>query len=254
MDALRAETERTWYLNPTNAPVSTISPLLTFIARNICLPSIMTSRTFSFRRNCSKESLTQFQTDIDDAFIQSAFEESQEFLPESALHQLCTKARVQSLLPRASGGLVDFLFKDAKRAFLTLLLCIDEPSKLLKAAERFQRHGLTDECLPIKSRKRQRKNTSVSNSWISKCGHDHASDVFHDWDDLKFSAFYKYQWSFTSPIFKNSEFKQILNSHSVLPFTWVNKCPRDGHFSTVREARLHAAHQESQKVRPRAIL
>ncbi|KAH6976370.1 kinase-like domain-containing protein [Ilyonectria sp. MPI-CAGE-AT-0026] len=213
----------------------------------------MTAFTSKFcfkRKKNSRTSLTQFRTDINSAFIQSAFEKSQKFLPETAVHDFCTEAQVQGLLPRASRDLVDFLCKNAKRAFLTLLLCIDEPTKLFKAAQSFQQCRLTDECLPIQGREMQCENKSVSRPQSqsnSKCVHDHASDVFRDWDDLKFAAFCEYQWRFMSPIFKNSEFKQILNSLSVLPFTWVNEYPRDGHFSTVREARLHAAHHESQQ-------
>ncbi|KAF4467040.1 serine threonine kinase [Fusarium albosuccineum] len=52
------------------------------------------------------------------------------------------------------------------------------------------------------------------------------------------------QWAFCPPIFDTSTFRQEFKPQCILPFIDLGSTPKDGHFSTVKEATIHADHHD----------
>jgi hypothetical protein len=209
--------------------------------------------------------LESFRKEISRLLVRSAFD-NKKFLPEASISQLVTEERVGALLQGASPGLVQFVCNRARRVFLTVLWSCDESLRLVSVIESFRHHKLTDDVLPVEDVtvdgkcKADAICPSADGSQQEgklECTHDAALNVFHNypWDSCKVERFCQNQWMFSSPVFKTTEFKQILDANSILPFTAVGNKPREGHFSIVRYAELRVDHQdEFQPVRARASL
>jgi serine/threonine protein kinase len=208
--------------------------------------------------------LDSFRKEISGQLVESAFFGNKKFLPESSISKLVTEAKVGALLQGALPGLVQFVCNRARRVFLTVLWSCDESLRLVSVIESFRQHELTDDVLPVEDitiKGRCKADAICPDSRQQegklKCTHDAALNVFHNnpWDPCKVERFLQNQWMFSSPVFKKTEFKQILDANSILPFIWVSSEPRDGHFSIVRYAELHVDHQdELEAVRRRVSL
>jgi hypothetical protein len=168
-----------------------------------------------------------------------------EFLPEGEFSKLVTEDEVGSLLPGASPRLVKFVSQDARKVFLIIVMCCDLSDDLLSIVNTCQELGMTDTRLPIENIAKNGTCRSYDASATRRCTHDKALNIFHHrpWDSNTVKRFFNEQWTFCSPVFK-SKIQPKLKPNCRLPFTWVNDFYKDGHFSTVREARLHADHHQ----------
>ncbi|KAM5348937.1 hypothetical protein ACJ41O_008760 [Fusarium nematophilum] len=186
----------------------------------------------------SKDEVQKFRRKIRGSLVKSALGDKK-FLPRGEVSKLVTEKTVKNLLPQASPSLVEFVCRRAQKAFLTVLW---HNTNLHAIMESFQSSGLTDKYLPIGDPKAENGPCGMHDG--GTCKHAKALDVFHDWDDHEFSDFYKDQWTFCSPIFGKGGFRQELHANYILPFTWVSDDQKDGHFSSVFEAKLHADHHQ----------
>ncbi|KAK7423846.1 hypothetical protein QQZ08_008890 [Neonectria magnoliae] len=171
------------------------------------------------------------------------------FLPESSISRLVTEEKVKELMPAASSDLIRFVCREARRVFLTLVYCHNDLKSLLGIVKDFRHCGLSDKRFPIDDITKDKKCVEVMEEEVEdvQCSHDTSLDAFHDWDRFDISVFYEQQWHFASPVFRESQPKQILDKHSILPFTKVNREGKGGHFSEVSEAELRADHQDKIK-------
>jgi hypothetical protein len=197
--------------------------------------------------------MRSFRKEIWASLVESGFD-GKKFLPEACISRLVTEEKVGALLQDASPDLVQFVCSRARRVFLTALLSCDM-SQLVSFIESFRQHDLSDDVLPIEDITTNGK-CKANNIWMStdspqqegklECTHNPALNVFHDnrWDPCDVGLFHQSQWTFFSPVFKKTEFKQILDANSILPFTWMGNEPKEGHFSVVFDAKLRADHQE----------
>ncbi|KAM5345110.1 hypothetical protein ACJ41O_010972 [Fusarium nematophilum] len=142
-------------------------------------------------------------------------------------------------MPQASPSLVEFVSRRAQKAFLTVLW---HNTNLHVIMDSFQSYGLTDKHMPIVDPEAKKGQCKMRGG--SSCKHAEALNVFHSWDDHEFLDFYSDQWTFCSPVFGKGGFKQELDADHILPFTWVSADHKDGHFSSVFEAKLHADHHQ----------
>lgn len=201
------------------------------------------------------ETRKSFRKEIDDLLV--GVDEDKLFLPDRYFTRLVTETKVIELLPSASSALVNFVCNEAKRIFLILIFgtfVFDAPEKeVVSVIDQFRKHQLNDKLLPIEDItgrckaeafcSRRRGAQKIGNR---ECVHDAALNVFHDerWDSFKFKHFRQTQWTFSAPVFRKNDFKQELSAGVVLPLTWASENPREGHFSKVYEATLHADHQD----------
>jgi hypothetical protein len=203
------------------------------------------------------ESRKSFRSQIDDLLVEDGLDEEKLFLPEGCFSRLVTEARVRELLPSASRTLVKFVCNEARKIFLTLMwdtyVSRVPETEVVSVIEQFQKHRLTDRFLPIedltgkcKAQAFSRRRRGVQKDEKRECTHDVALNVFHDesWEYSEFRRFRQTQWTFSAPVFRKNEFKQELCAGTILPFTSASKAPRNGHFSKVFAATLHADHQD----------
>jgi hypothetical protein len=182
-----------------------------------------------------------FRTNINKSLVKSGFDHHCEFLPEGKISKLVTKDAVGSLLPGAEPPLVEFVCEHARKVFLIASWVCDTSDDLVSIMNDFQEFDMTDKRLPI--------DDIVGDGTCNaeKCTHDKALLAFHSkhWETHTISRFYKEQWIFCPPMFKKSDLQKELKEKCVLPLTWVNEHNlKQGHFSTVFEAKLHADHYE----------
>ncbi|KAI5464981.1 kinase-like domain-containing protein [Mariannaea sp. PMI_226] len=188
-----------------------------------------------------------FRAEINKSLVESRFENPRKFLPEDAIRQLTTEKKIQPLLPNASQELIHFIRKKAKRVFLTA--AFDHPAdvNLNEFAELLQRFNFTDSNLPIDD-----ISYNGSCEWFEErgrdcCEHDPELEVFHDWEESSVTRFFENQFQFNSPVFKKTGSAEQISENSIMPFTWVSPITKDGHFSSVREAKLRTDHQDHTK-------
>lgn len=220
--------------------------VMAFFKSSTASPTTVTPS--SFRRK-----IANFRRKIASLLVQSGLDDKK-FLPESSVSQLITEENVSALLRGASPGLVQFVCHRARRVFLTVLWSCDAP-QLISVIESFRQHELTDNLFPIEDITINGKcraeaiwasSSSSQQEGELECTHDAALNVFHDdpWESCTVGRFHQNQWMFSSPVFKKTDFKQTLDAGSILPFTSVSKECKEGHFSTVFEAKLRADHQD----------
>jgi hypothetical protein len=160
-------------------------------------------------------------------------------------------------LPGASDGLVKFVCYHSKRVFLNLVWSCDGDQDLASVIKRFRAFGLTDKHLPIeniaikgkcKAKPVWESSANSQEEEVPGCTHDTILNVFHYdlWESCTIERFHENQWKFLSPVFRKADFKQKLDISVILPFTWVSEKGqwKEGHFSTVCEAKLRADHQD----------
>lgn len=184
-----------------------------------------------------------FRKKIFQSLVESRLDQG-DFLPEGKFSKLVTKDEVGLLLPGALPALVDFVCQHARKVFLINVNCCDLSDDLLSIMETCQKLSMTDDHLPIDNI--ARNGTCKAHS-KEGCTHDKALDIFHDapWDSNTVNCFFNEQWTFCSPVFK-SDFQLKLKANCRLPFTWVSEYRKEGHFSTVFEAKLHADHHQDE--------
>ncbi|KAF4459729.1 serine threonine kinase, partial [Fusarium albosuccineum] len=188
-------------------------------------------------RGAENATLEAFRNEITTALARSALNDA-EFLPVGQLSRLVTSSNVRTLLPGASSSLVDFICRDARKVFLTVLWYSRDG--LQSVMESFEQSGMTDSHLPIDNRKAGDGSCKAHTRGI--CSHDKALDVFHSWSLHDVPLFYRYQWTFCPPVFEQGNYGQTYNAEFILPSISLGTNEKGGYYPTATEAALHIDH------------
>lgn len=154
-----------------------------------------------------------------------------------------SQKNIEAALPGATESLVDFVVKQAKRVFATVLLASRKVDHdLVRTMESFLKKNFDDSVLYGEA-------SSCKNAGKGSCSHDSAFDVLHDtalWDYASVQAFNTARWNFNVPVFKKTDLRHYLATRAILPFHWEEEETREtlvGAFSKVDKAVIHPHHQ-----------
>jgi serine/threonine protein kinase len=198
--------------------------------------SVSTITTSSYQRD-----------EIDNALVESAFDNGQRFLPAHSLERLVTSENIREQLAYWDAGdeeiqsLVDFVLDEARKIFV-IIVYIDRID-VGDALESLRKSGVTDRHLPI-PRELIECGRMKGRSVGKECRHDRALGVFHKkpWRRVAVSDFYHSQWKFLAPVFTPDHEEIVLDMRAVLPLVHVGRDARMGFFSEVYEVELHRDH------------
>jgi hypothetical protein len=203
---------------------------------------------------------------IRESLVFSAFDGQQKFLPADKLQELTTHEVIETELVEANilsssaaeelqpgqSALVDYVHRDAKRVFLTLVYI-----EALEALPALRRDGFTDEDLPIdlvkaekapgKKKKRPRGFHWEVGSLIEPSSKlkSHRWPAFANWTNLELELFRDKQWLFLAPVFVKKETLEH-EFHQERPMPFICKDPlseKSGYFSSVCQYQIHPEHQ-----------
>lgn len=68
-----------------------------------------------------------------------------------------------------------------------------------------------------------------------------------------YQQFYRFQWKFTSPVFRRNVHDRILPKHTILPFVKVEDVSSQGAFAQVSRVTIAGSHQEVMPDSPRDV-
>jgi len=165
-----------------------------------------------------------------------------EFLPEGSFDELINRKEVQVELPNIPSELVDFICKEAKRVFATMLFCGLDEQELISTIESFQNHVVTDALLPIPFESAE-SCQKEKDSW---CSNNSALHAFHclPWRSSSVITFCEAQWKFLAPVFTFEKFSEAaLQPSYILPFI-STKQAFQGPDSDLFDVEIHEDHQE----------
>ncbi|KAH6981725.1 hypothetical protein BKA56DRAFT_632063 [Ilyonectria sp. MPI-CAGE-AT-0026] len=192
----------------------------------------------------------RLREDIVESLVKSGFDNEQRFLPERLVAELTAEKRIRKLFPNAPKELIDFICKGARRIFLNIVFSTQWPEKkMLKIVEKFRKHKITDQQLPIDDIASNGNCKKLSKDPTPACKHSSALDIFHEWRRSDVREFCQNQQQFNSPVFKKKDrLGKEFPMGCILPFTEVKYNVKHGHFSSVHEAKLRADHQDHFKL------
>ncbi|KAF0329547.1 tol-like protein [Colletotrichum asianum] len=166
------------------------------------------------------------------------------FLPESRVHTLVQRDRVESTLrakiPALTHSdlkkLTNYVMDKASKVFLTLVRSEAVPGHL----ELFQSHGFTDADLPIGLNGDNGDGIcSVRLDGKPKDPNGQSLDLFDNWSDATIETFFQRQWIFLAPTFRKAQFEYNFDHHCSLPFVDLqDEYPDKGAFGAVRRLGL----------------
>jgi hypothetical protein len=192
--------------------------------------------------------------------------EMKPYISDEDLATLITKEIIRETVPAAPDSLIDYINHN-KKLFAITMRVMNDGEDLLEAMYGFKRYNFSDQSLkvqdvtaegmcakhsgtPESSDEESESESGHSEDMQSKglrCRHPPEVDFFHKlpWSHDKVQDFYKWQWSFLVPKFRQKEFSFNFLDDEILPFRDVGETHwGQGHFSVVSKATMLAKHQD----------
>ncbi|KAI8955714.1 hypothetical protein F4801DRAFT_574451 [Xylaria longipes] len=190
---------------------------------------------------------SHMRDEINDALVESAFDNGRRFLPARSLERLVTSENIREALAYWDAGdeeiksLVDFVLGEARKIFV--IIVDNDMIDVGDALKSLRKSGVTDRHLPI-PRELIECGRMKGRSAGKECRHDAVLGVFHKkpWRRSPVSEFYHSQWKFLAPVFTPDHKDIILDMRAILPLVHVGRDARMGFFSEVYEVELHRDH------------
>lgn len=167
-----------------------------------------------------------------------------QFLPCDQLATFFTQKIVADALKDAgvhhAKGLAKFIFKDAKKLFLILVMMSSIETEKLSFLSYLERSNITDKSLPI----RFINGEGVPLEWASAEASDETKHaVYGSWTRPDRDLLLRYQWYFLAPVFDGHTFRFHFDKKQILPYlTYAPKPTSSGFFGEVSRAEIHPAH------------
>jgi hypothetical protein len=176
-------------------------------------------------------------------FVTATFHDpNRAYLPENAIKELIVQAAIEQELAKIErypteltarwdrerrSQLATWIRNEAPKVFTIAIQCDFEPFYLLLAMFMFQRHGYTDDRLPMVD------NPPCQDTFPPRI-----------WSDLKIDNFREKQWKCLVPVFAQKKYDYDLKAECIFPFTSDGAVPKDGAFSSVYRVTIHKDHHE----------
>jgi len=196
------------------------------------------------------EELDKLRATVRRRLVMSAVDGGHKFLPAGDLDKAATRRAIRSILPRHTPSeLIDFVHRDAKRIFLALVLDSGAKVQHIESVMRAcHESNMKDDRLPVD------EMGCMGGGETCRSRHETPLDLFHDplWTGVFFD-FNVNQVRLTAPVFISTKFQYELHERCLLPFVWRSPEERQGHFSTVWEAKIHPDHCQDESGQVRAL-
>ena len=195
----------------------------------------------------------QLSDKIADTFVDNEFEGRQVFIPEGSLDDILTPTTISDQLLSCIDGekdeapcdfdeLVKFIRFRAKKLFAICVCAKIKGHDLFQAMMLFQKHGFTDDRLPVKPFPRKGKAKA----------RDHELGMLdkYIWDKETIRDFCERQWRFLAPVFEIAtgshsppkDWHDFQHYH-ILPFIKkFNEGSANGSFGRVYKCQIHPKH------------
>jgi hypothetical protein len=169
-------------------------------------------------------------------FFERSVFDRRDFLPEGCIDTLITEGAVLKELritpvakeSKDNKKLLNFILKDGRKIFATLLISRFKGDDLRKAITQFRRKEIGDKFLPITE---QTKNNVPFFNPPRK-----------PWDTTSIRTFCNEQWLFLAPVFSSERPNLELHTDDILPFTGQDGDVKSGAFGEVHQVTVHPKH------------